>query len=136
MLKLTSFLLFDGNCADALTFYQSCLGGELSLLKVADSPVKDHMPPAAQNRIVYAQLKGDGFDLSASDWLHPVRTPRPGNTVCLFLTGGTFDESKTVFDKLSGQADPALLDPVQKSFFGFYGALTDKFGVRWMFKGD
>ena len=44
MTKLPPFLLFDGNCAAAMTFYQSCLGGNLILTKVEDSPMKDQMP--------------------------------------------------------------------------------------------
>jgi uncharacterized glyoxalase superfamily protein PhnB len=30
-MSLTPFLLFDGNCAEAMVFYQACLGGELAL---------------------------------------------------------------------------------------------------------
>jgi len=41
MMNLTPFLLFDGNCAEAMTFYRSCLGGELILTKVSDTPMKD-----------------------------------------------------------------------------------------------
>ena len=41
-----------------------------------------------------------------------------------------------MFDKLSAGADPALLDALQDMPFGSYGALTDTFGVRWMFQGE
>jgi PhnB protein len=41
MLRCTPFLLFDGNCAEAMTFYHKCLGGELTLTKLGDSPMKD-----------------------------------------------------------------------------------------------
>jgi len=34
MLRATPFLFFDGNCAEAMTFYQKCLGGELTLTKL------------------------------------------------------------------------------------------------------
>jgi PhnB protein len=136
MLKLAPYLLFDGDCADAMTFYRSWLGGELSIMKVADSPMKDQMPAALHNKVINARLVSDSIELSASDWMHPNRTRRPGNTVCLYLGGGTYEEAKTVFDKLSVEADPALLDPLGKMFFGFYGALTDKYGVRWMFQGE
>ncbi len=30
MINLTPFLLFNGNCAEAMTFYQSCLGGKFN----------------------------------------------------------------------------------------------------------
>jgi PhnB protein len=136
MPKLTPYLLFDGNCAEAMAFYQSCVGGELAIMKVSDSPMKDQMPAAVQNKVINARLVDDAIELSASDWMHPTRTRQPGNTVCLYLGGGTYEETKAIFDKLSAEADPALLDPLTKTFFGFYGALTDKYGVRWMFQGE
>jgi PhnB protein len=51
--------------------------------------------------------------------------------VCLYLSGGTFQELSTLFQKLSEGAQ--ITDPLQEQFFGYYGALNDKFSVRWMF---
>jgi PhnB protein len=45
MLRSTPFLLFDGNCAEAMTFYHECLGGELALTKLGGTPMKDQFPP-------------------------------------------------------------------------------------------
>jgi PhnB protein len=129
---LTPYLLFDGTCNPAMEFYKSCLGGELTLLKVKDSPVKDHMPAAQQEKVLNAHLKREGLEISASDWLMPNRTPKRGNTVCMYLSGGTFQELKSLFDKLSDGAE--VTDPLKEVFFGTYGALNDKFGVRWMFQ--
>jgi PhnB protein len=89
-----------------------------------------------QNKVVNAKLINDAIDISASDWLHPTRTPKQGNTVCLYICEGTYKELKEIFDKLSDGADPALLDRLREMPFGNYGALTDKFGVRWMFQGE
>jgi uncharacterized glyoxalase superfamily protein PhnB len=36
MMNLMPFLLFDGNCAEAMAFYQSCLDGELAITKVCE----------------------------------------------------------------------------------------------------
>ncbi len=83
MLNLTPFLLFDGNCAAALTFYQACLGGELTLTKVKDTPMKDQYPPEDQHKIIYAHLKSSAVEFSATDWLQRVRKPKIGNMVCL-----------------------------------------------------
>ena len=129
---LTPYLLFQGTCHSAMEFYKSCFGGDLSVLKVKDSPVKDHMPAAQQEKVLNAHLKRENLEISASDWLMPNRTPQPGNTVCMYLSGGTFQELKTLFDKLSDGAE--VTDPLKELFFGTYGALNDKFGVRWMFQ--
>ena len=134
MTTLTPYLLFDGSCHKAMEFYKSCFGGELTATKVKDSPAKDYMPAVQQEKIVNARLRSGNLDISASDWLMLERTPIRGNTVCLFLSGGTFEELKTLFEKLSEGAE--VTDPLQERFFGTYGALHDKFGVRWMFQAN
>jgi PhnB protein len=134
MTAITPYLLFNGTCRQAMEFYHSCFGGELTLTKVGDSPARDQIPPAMHNKIINARLKSSSIDISASDWLRFDRTPIRGNMVCLYLSSGTTEEIKGSFDKLSDGAD--VSDPLQELFFGTYGALNDKFGVRWMFRAD
>jgi PhnB protein len=134
MMTLTPYLLFDGSCHEAMEFYKSVFGGELTSTKVKDSPAKDHMPAFQQEKTINARLRSDKIEISASDWLMLNRTRVPGNTVCLYLSGGTFDDLKSLFAKLSEGAD--VTDPLKEMFFGAYGALNDKFGVRWMFQAN
>ena len=131
MTTLTPYLLFDGSCKQAMEFYKSCFGGELTEIPVKDSPAKDFMPAFQHEKILNARLKSGNVDLSASDWLRPDRTPVRGNTACLFLSGGTTQELKSLFGKLSEGGE--VTDPLSQQFFGMYGALNDQFGVRWMF---
>jgi PhnB protein len=135
-MKLTPFLLFDGKCAEAMAFYRSCLGGELTILKVGDSPMKGQHLPEQHNKMVYARLISGAIDLSATDWLHPTRAPKPGNTVCLYLSETTSTELREIFEKLSKGADPVLLDPLRDMPFGSYGHLADQYGVHWFFQGE
>jgi PhnB protein len=134
MTTLTPYLLFDGKCQQAMEFYKTCFGGELTATKVKDSPAKDFMAAFQQEKIVNARLKNGKLEISASDWLRPAQTPVRGNTVCLHLSGGTFEELKSLFERLSEGAE--ITDPLNQQFFGTYGALNDKFGVRWMFQTD
>jgi len=136
MLNLTPFVLFDGNCAEAMGFYQSCLGGELTITKLSDTPMKDMMPPALHARVAYARLKSGVIEISATDWMHATQTPRQGNTVAMYLNGGTYEELRVIFDKLAVGADPELLDELRDMPFGSYGHLADKYGVHWFFQGE
>jgi PhnB protein len=102
---LTPYLLFDGKCRQAMEFYSSCFGGELTATKVKDSPAKDFMPAVQQEKILNARLSSGNLEISASDWLRPERTPIRGNTVCLYLSGGTIDELKALFERLSEGAE-------------------------------
>jgi PhnB protein len=134
MTTLTPYLLFDGQCQQAMEFYKSCFGGELTATKVKDFPAKDFMPAVQREKIVNARLSKGKLEMTASDWLRPDRTPIRGNTVCLYLSGGTLEELNTLFERLSEAAE--VTDPLKEQFFGTYRALNDKFGVRWMFQTD
>lgn len=134
MTTLTPYLLFDGSCREAMEFYHTVFGGELSMTKVSESPAKDQMPVIQQNKTINARLKSSSVEISASDWLMPDSTPVRGNTICLFLSGGTFPELKSLFEKLSEGAK--VTDPLKEVFFGYYGALNDRFGIRWMFQAN
>ena len=136
MIHLSPFLLFDGNCAEAMAFYQSCLGGELTLTKLGDTPMKQQTPPERHHRVANAHLKSDYIDLTATDWLHPTRIPHRGNMVALYIHGAAYPELKDVFDKLSAGADESLLDPLRDMPFGAYGHLADAYGVHWFFQGE
>ena len=133
-MDLTPFLLFDGNCAEAMTFYQSCLGGELSIVRLGDTPMGDQAPPELRERVTYSCLKADGVEFSATDWLHPTRVPRPGNTVAMYVHADDYPELRTVFDKLAVGADAGLLDDLKDMPFGTYGHLADRYGVHWFFR--
>ncbi len=51
MSTINSYLRFNGNCSEAMTFYKDCLGGELTMQKVGESPMAGNMPTtnAGQN---------------------------------------------------------------------------------------
>ena len=137
MIKMTPFLLFDGNCAEAMTFYQKCLGGELTLTKLADTPMKAQFPQEKHNRIINAYLKSGAIEISATDWMaSPALEPKQGNMTAIFVIGVTYDELKEVFDKLSEGAEKQSFQELHEMPFGTYGQFYDRYGFQWIFKGD
>ncbi len=134
MLKTTPFLLFDGNCAEAMTFYHKCLGGELSLTRLGDTPMKDMLPQEKHDRIINAHLKNGEIEISATDWMaSPEFNPIHGNMFSIFVTSKNYDEVKVVFDKLTEGADKKRFQELHDMPFGIYGQLHDKYGVPWIF---
>ncbi len=134
MLKTTPFLLFDGNCAEVMTFYHKCLGGELSLTRLGDTPMKDMFPSEKHNRIINAYLKNGAVNISAADWMaSPEFTPIRGNMSAIFVTGKLLDEMKGVFDRLAEGAERKRFQELHDLPFGVYGQFYDKFGVQWIF---
>jgi PhnB protein len=136
VLTVMPFLLIDGYCAEAMEFYKSCLGGTLSILKVGDTPMKEDFPREQHGKVAYAHLNSDSIAFAATDWLHPTRSPRQGNTVCMYLTSKTYRELKQIFHQLAVGADPTLLDDLRDTPFGTYGHLADKYGVHRFFRGE
>jgi PhnB protein len=135
-INLAPFLLFEGNCAEAMRFYQACFGGELEVTLLRDTPMADQAPAHLHDKVAYAHLQSGAIEISATDWQHQTRLPLQGNTVGLYLTGSTHAELKDVFDKLAVGADPDLLDELRTLPFGIYGHLCDRYGVHWFFRGD
>jgi PhnB protein len=133
-MQVSQFLLFDGDCRQAMTFYQSCLGGELTLSPVAETPMAAAFPASMHSRIIHARLVGNGLDFSACDWMRPEEQFVRGNMNCMYLSGGSREETKRIFDALSENAK--VTDPISALPFGYYGALNDQFGVRWMFHAE
>jgi len=137
MLRSIPFLLFDGNCAEAMTFYHGCLGGDLTLTKLGETPMKEMLPPEKHQRIINANLKSGFIEISATDWMAaPEYLPQPGNTFSIFITGGTLDEVKPIFDKLSVGASKNRFQALHDLPFGVYGQFTDKFETRWVFVAE
>ena len=135
MLRLTPFLLFDGNCAEAMEFYRTCFGGSLTLTRLADTPMKAQFLPEQHHKITYALLQSEAVEISATDWLHPVRQRQQGNNTAMYVLGDSIDELLPIFHKLRMGADPELLVDLRQMPFGIYGRLTDRYGVEWFFRG-
>jgi PhnB protein len=137
MLRCTPFLLFDGNCAEAMTFYHQCLGGDLTLTKLADTPMKDMFPKEKHDRLINTHLVSGNIDISATDWMaSPSFNPIQGNTYAIFVIGGKYGELKSIFDKLAVGAEKSRFQELHEMPFGMYGQFYDKYGVQWIFKGD
>ena len=55
-MQIQSYLTFNGNCREAMNFYQRCLGGELAFQTVGESPLSDHMPAQMKDCILHSTL--------------------------------------------------------------------------------
>ncbi len=128
--QINSYLTFSGNCREAMTFYQECLGGELVFQTVEESPLSEKMPKKMKDCILHATLTKDTLILMGSDMV-PQSGLVKGNSVSLSINCDSEEEIKTFYKKLAkgGKAD----HPLEDSFWGaLFGDLTDKFGNHWL----
>ncbi len=134
MSNLAPYLFFDGNCADAMRFYERTLGGKLDLMKASDSPAAAEVPPGSGDQILHARLVlDDGRVLMASDWMAGQPYPKEkGFSLSLGYT--TTAEAQRVFDALAEGGKVNM--PFQKTFWAeAFGMLEDRFGTPWMVSG-
>jgi PhnB protein len=120
-----------------MTFYHQCLGGDFTLSRLGDTPMKDQFPKEKHNRIINAHLVSGSIEISATDWMaSPSFDPIQGNTFAIFVIGEAYEELKTIFDKLAQGAEKERFQALHDMPFGMYGQFYDKYGVQWIFKGD
>lgn len=128
--QITPYLNFNGKCREAMTFYHDCLGGELMLQPVAESPMAAQLPSEAGHNILHSTLTQGDISLMASDMIGSALMP--GNAIGLCLHCHTDEEISQYFNKLA--VGGLVKMPLHQTFWGAtYGELTDKFGTNWMF---
>jgi len=134
MPQLIPYLNFNGTCREAMNFYQACLGGDLNIQTIADSPIAPQCPAAIQEHIMHSTLVKNNLVLMASDMPYP-EGYQPGNNFSLNVNCSSKEEINTLFGKMA--ADGKIIMPVRQEFWGaLFGALCDKFGIRWQFHYD
>ena len=130
MSQIIVYMNFNGNCREAMKFYQECLGGELILNTVGESPMASQMPAGEKDKILHSQLENKGIILMGSDMMGPGGFFE-GNTVSLMLDCSSEEEINRYFSALSSGGKINM--PLEKTFWAErFGAFTDKFGKSWM----
>jgi len=127
---LSPYLTFDGNAAEAMQYYQSVLGGELTIQTFGESGMSDS--DELKDRIIHASLVNKTLNIMASD-SSPEHSPpvTVGNNVNLSINGSDEKMLTGYFQKLSEGGKITM--PLEKQFWGdIFGSCEDKFGIHWM----
>jgi PhnB protein len=135
MTQIDSYLFFDGNCAEAMRFYEKALGARMEMMmKGSESPEAGKLPPGLANKVMHARLGlGDGRALMASDWMDA--NPYPGkNGFAVSVGYPKVADAKRVFDALSQGGKVTM--PMSPTFWSqAFGMLVDRYGTPWMVSG-
>ena len=134
MNRINTYLTFNGNCREAMSFYKTCLGGELNFQTIGETPLAEKMPKKMQDCILHATLIKDQLILMGTDMASDKGLVK-GNTVSLMLNCGNEKEIKKFYKKLS--AGGTITHPLETTFWGaIIGNLTDKYGNNWLLHFD
>src|SRR5580765_3284283 len=134
MTIINSYLTFNGNCREAMTFYKECLGRDLTLQTIGESPLSEKMPLQMKECILHSTLSKGALLLMASDMVSEDGLKK-GNSVSLMLNCSSEEEIRNCYKKLS--AGGIEDHPIEPSFWGaLFGDLTDRFGNHWLLHYD
>ncbi len=130
MTQMNAYLTFNGNCRDAMIFYKECLGGELVLQTIGESPLAEEMPSKMKQYILHSSLINGALVMMATDCV-PEQGLVKGNTVSLCLNCSSEEEIKSYYAKLADGG--TATHPLENTFWGaLFGGLTDKYGNHWL----
>ena len=124
------YIHFQGQCAEALTFYATVFGGTgLQTMRYADGPGASDAWKAS-SRIMHGQVTiGDGT-LMASDYPPGVEGDRQTG-VSVMQTAADAATARRIFDQLADGG--AIIDSFKPTFFSpGFGMVQDRFGTHWI----
>jgi PhnB protein len=124
--NLEAYLFFPGNTEEAMNFYQSVLGGELTITHRGD--VDPTTPPDQAHLVINAALDTGSFTMRAAD--RSDATDEVQTRIELTVNGTDDSDLRRIFDGLG--IGGTVKAPMEKMFWGdTFGALIDKFGIGW-----
>lgn len=130
MKQINSYLTFNGNCREAMNFYQECLSGELFLQTIGESPMSGMMPSEMKDNILHATLTNGNVKIMGSDMVDEKGLLR-GNALSMMLDCSSEIEIREIYDRLATGGNAT--HPLENTFWNaLFGGLTDKFGNRWL----
>jgi len=129
-MQVNPYLIYDGNCQEALKFYQKVLGARIEAThRYGEGPPEMQVAPEHKDRIMHARLTIDGEVLMASD-AYPGNFQKPqGFSVSLQV-----EDPADAERRFKALADGGSINmPFGKTFFSKgFGMCVDKFGIPWM----
>ena len=129
-MQVQPYLFFEGRCEEALEFYRSALGAEVTMLmRFKDSPDPAMIPPGAADKVMHASFRIGQTTVLASDGRCEGRSSFQGFSLSLTVPNDA--EAERLFGSLTDGGQVQM--PLTKTFFSSrFGMGADRFGVSWM----
>ncbi|MFD4422882.1 VOC family protein [Agromyces sp. NPDC058484] len=130
MVILNPYLNFKDDAKEAMEFYRSVFGGELTSNTFAEYGQAED--PADADKIMHSQLESDGIVLMGADTPSFLEYTGPGN-VSVSLSGSADEDAKLrgYWEKLSGSGSVTV--PLEVAPWGdAFGMCVDGYGIAWL----
>ena len=128
--RLNPYLSFRDNAREAMEFYQSVFGGELTVSTFGEFQASED--PAEKDKVMHSQLEAtNGLVLMGADTPNSMDYNAGGDQVSVSLSGEDNDELTDYWEKLS--AGGTVQQPLTAAPWGdSFGMCDDKYGVHWL----
>jgi PhnB protein len=126
---LNPYLSFKGNARQAMEFYRSVFGGELTISTFEDFHAE--VDDSEKQWVMHSQLAGDnGIVFMGSDTPQHMAYQAPAG-ISMSLSGDDESRLSGYFAKLGEGGN--VLTPLEKAPWGDqFGMLIDQFGISWL----
>lgn len=129
-MELNAYLLFKGNCEEALKFYEQTLGAKIdAVMKHGGSPAEKHMPPDWGDKVLHAKFTIGNAVVFASDTPPEHYSQPQGFSISISLND--IAKGEQIFNKLAEGGSTKM--PFGPTFWAKgFGMCVDRFGIPWM----
>ncbi|GAB2678770.1 VOC family protein [Thalassiella azotivora] len=130
--RLNPYLNWRDSARDAMEFYRSVFGGELTINSFDEMGAGDAYPGEG-HKIMHSQLEApNGLVLMGADVPSSMALTE-GTNVSISLSGGPEDEA-TLTEYFKGLSEGGtVVEPLSTAPWGdTFGMLKDRFGINWL----
>jgi PhnB protein len=127
---LNPYLGFRDNAREAMTFYQSVFGGELTLSTFGEFQASED--PGEGDKIMHGMLTTpNGLVLMGADTPNEMDLAQ-GSSISISLSGDDEAELRGYWDKLTSNGGTVTVPMEQAPWGDIFGMCTDRFGTAWL----
>jgi len=130
-MKISPYVAFNGNCADAIAFYEKVFNVKAEIMRYKDAPPDSgyELSEGTEDYIMHAQFDIDGETVMMAD-MPPEQAATIGDNITIMLEFDSKESATSAFDALKEGGEIHM--ELQETFWSnLFGSLTDKFGISW-----
>lgn len=131
-MRTVPYLIFNGNCEEAMKFYAGVFGTEPQIMRFDGMPEGDGPPMSAgyKNKVMHGELKlGSEYYLYFSDTFEG-GSVSVGDNITLHIDVDSQADVDRYCTALA-EGGTVEMEPGEVFWGAYYASLVDKFGIGW-----
>ena len=131
--RITPYVFFQGNCEEAIHFYQQAIGAKTLMLmrfnESPDAPPPGLLEPGFETKVMHSSILVGDTQIYLSDGCDSKPVDYSGIRLAI-----SFDDPETVKQAFAGLSQGGKVEmELQQTFWSpLFGMVQDKYGIGWM----